>query len=725
MRRALLFGLLQACQCDPGGVTSLEARLDVTPLALDLGEVPVGVRVQGAFTLSSTGEALVEIGRIELEEVAPLGGFAIINDPARRLNPTESDVLLVEARPAELGEHTAIVAIDSDAQRSPNIRIPIRVRGVPAPPCDDGNACTTDTFDVGLNDCSHTFADGAPCQPADKCVLDASCFQGVCLGGPKACDDQSMCTRDFCRQTDGHCVFIQDESLCDDDNPCTEDRCAAASCEHVALPSGSPCDDGDLCTTLDSCFSGRCVGNGQPDGSPCDDGDSCTVADTCSGGVCGGTSIVAPAAEGSVLFEVPLTDWPDRAFLHRREVSMGDDGTFFGLDHLNLSDPAPGLTHIIFAFEQCGSPVYEFTYRPPDSHVLVRFVRREMQLDPNNNIRVVVGIRQLSENGDCPQNTTYQLDDQGRVRGSEIQVIGGETGRSLLPDGSHIFGVVWPLDHDPGTGLCTLPGAIPLQNLVVVREDVSGNVLWRHERAADDWAEFLGVAGPRVLFWARGRFGALDFNTGDTVWTQETQVVADEMALHTGLNLGVIRTSLQLHGFEILNGTHVFSYPAAEDATYVPRTDPVISADGRILVMMMAWPAESTTPERLDWVELTSAGDHVRTVTLPYVFPADFAETRHEDRDDPYPTVADDGVTYVGYGDAFWAINPDGSIRWTYTSTVENAFTGTVPLLRDDGVLFINEKSRKVIGIRTNGGLMSQSGWASFRHDNRRTRFTP
>ncbi|CAN0544548.1 unnamed protein product, partial [Laminaria digitata] len=58
------------------------------------------------------------------------------------------------------------------------------------------------------------------------------------------------------------------------------------------------------------------------------------------------------------------------------------------------------------------------------------------------------------------------------------------------------------------------------QNLVIVREDLNQNVLWRHERTSGDWAEFLGVAGPRVLFWADGRFGALDFNTGAQVWSQ-------------------------------------------------------------------------------------------------------------------------------------------------------------------------------------------------------------
>ncbi len=704
------------CNCEGAGVVALEAKIDVVPLALDMGEYPIGVRAQGAFTIASVGEVMLRISDFQLEDNSI---FRIINNPRRSMVPSTSDVLLIEATPTALGEYTATLVIVSDAANKPKLRIPVVLRAVPVPPCDDANICTTDAFDTSLNDCVHTFADGLACAPADKCVVNAVCSQGVCLGESKDCDDHNMCTEDLCRQTDGECIHKENPDICDDHNPCTADACAAAGCQYEDLPSGTPCEDGDLCTTQDACLAGACVGNGQPDGSPCDDNDSCTIDDTCLAGVCTGSSLITAAHEGEIVFEYHLTPWEDRAFLHRREVSLGENGTFFGLDHLNLSEPAPGLTHVIFAFNQCGTPIYEFAYRPPDSHVLVRNVRREMQLDPANVLRVVVAVRQLPDDGYRPETTMYVLDRTGVPVLSRIEDLGAETGRSLLPDGSHIYGIVWPLNE------AIPPEEEPMQNLVVVREDATGNILWRHERTSGDWAEFLGVAGPRVLFWALGRFGALDFNTGATVWSTPTDFVSDEMSLHTGLNLGVIRTQYQLIGVEILNGTHVFDFPAQFDFTYVPRTDPVISADGRIFVMMMRSSEDGAVAVGLDWVELNAAGDLVRSTPLPYVFPGDFYETRHEDRDDPYPTVADDGISYVGYGSQFWAINPDGSIRWTLTSTVESAFTGSVPLLRDDGILLINEQSRRIIGVKTNGGRMSESGWASFRHDGRRSKFTP
>ena len=103
------------------------------------------------------------------------------------------------------------------------------------------------------------------------------------------------------------------------------------------------------------------------------------------------------------------------------------------------------------------------------------------------------------------------------------------------------------------------------QNLVIVRGDRANRPLWRHERSSEFWSEFLGVAGPRVLFWSEGRFGALDFNTGAQVWSQETAFITSEIALSTQLNLGVARASNQILAVEILNGTQVFTYPSPAD----------------------------------------------------------------------------------------------------------------------------------------------------------------
>ncbi|MFO0727202.1 MAG: hypothetical protein U1E65_25715 [Myxococcota bacterium] len=722
---------LAGCSCEGAtGIGELEPHIEAAPPILNLGRVPRGVLTSNVVTVRNIGTAVVKVSQLSI-----VGNsiFTTTATPSFALAPSDSVPVVISARPDVVGMLSAqLVILSDDAKRSPTV-VQIVLEAIDPPPCDDGNDCTLDVFDTDLAACKHSFDDGHSCQPADRCVINARCQQGVCLGEQKLCHDDSICTRDLCRQIDGECRFIPDLSACDDHNPCTADSCGPSGCEHEPLPNGTGCDDHDGCTTDDACFAGNCVGQGQPDGQPCDDGDSCTAGDTCRAGHCAGHSITATVPEGQIAFVYPLVTW-DGAFIHRREVSLDDEtGIFYGMDHLPLFDP-PGLTHVVFAMEQCGSIHYEFSYRPPDSHVFVSHVRREMQLTADGQIRIVVGIRQTRDQGFEPQTTTYILDPEGNVRTSKIEVAGGETGRSLLPDGSHIFAVVWPLQTGP------IPMDVdPLQNLVVVREDRDGNSLWRHERSSGEWAEFLGTAGPRVLFWANDNWGALDFNTGQLVWSSPTPFIADQMALSTGLNLGLARVGAngqfgfpiptQLVGVEILEGNQVFVFPATEDAGYVPRTDPVIAADGRIILLMQRSEIDGTgalTPTGLDFVELAADGHVLTTTALPYSFADGFLETRSRDfSDDPFPTVADDGITYVGYGSMFWAIDPGGHIRWTITSTMPDAFTATVPLLREDGILLINEGNRRILGVRSNGGRMSDDGWASFRHDSRRTNYTP
>src|SRR5262252_6422003 len=131
MKRTLLtlcsIALGSACNCEGGGVTQLDARIDVVPLQLDMGEYAIGVRAQGAFTISSVGEVMLRISDIRLEDNTI---FSIINNPKRAMQPTDSDVLLIEATPAELGDHTATLVIASDAENSPLLRIPIILRAI-------------------------------------------------------------------------------------------------------------------------------------------------------------------------------------------------------------------------------------------------------------------------------------------------------------------------------------------------------------------------------------------------------------------------------------------------------------------------------------------------------------------------------------------------------------------------------------------------------------------
>ncbi|MEO1337058.1 MAG: hypothetical protein AAFV29_15545, partial [Myxococcota bacterium] len=320
-------GLAASC-ADTTDLQQLRGTIEVTPMSLQLSTVPATVRSQATVNVRNTGSVAIVLQRPALDGD---DAFGIDGEAPQAISPNQSFDITVYAVAQAAGSYSTTLVLASSASNAPNLQIPVDFTATAVPPCSDGNDCTIDRFDPETSACVHEFDDGRSCQPADRCIVDAVCQLGVCLGQQKKCSDNSVCTRDVCRQTDGECLFVIDDKACDDDNPCTADLCTETGCAHEPLANGVACDDGDLCTAEDTCFGGACVGIGEPDGSSCDDGDSCTVGDTCLAGVCTGNSIISPAAEGEVVFEYPLVEWPNGAFLHRRHVSMSDEGIFYGL----------------------------------------------------------------------------------------------------------------------------------------------------------------------------------------------------------------------------------------------------------------------------------------------------------------------------------------------------------------------------------------------------------
>jgi hypothetical protein len=160
-------------------------------------------------------------------------------------------------------------------------------------PCDDDNACTTDS--VVDNKCVHT---PITCDDSNPCTADSCDPAKGCVFTPIICDDKNACTEDSCDPAEG-CVFTP--IVCDDKNACTEDSCnpdtgcvytpiicddkdacTVDSCDPVEGCVFTPidCDDGDPCT-IDECVDGECVFTPMD----CDDGDPCTI-DRCVDGKC-------------------------------------------------------------------------------------------------------------------------------------------------------------------------------------------------------------------------------------------------------------------------------------------------------------------------------------------------------------------------------------------------------------------------------------------------------
>ncbi len=162
--------------------------------------------------------------------------------------------------------------------------------------CADDNPCTQDVCDSALG-CTYYSLDGYACDDGDPCTIDTECFNRQCVGGTaNTCDDDNPCTDEVCEAGVG-CVFTNNTDPCDDDDICSlGDTCTNGVC----LPT-----DFNNCDTDDACLEGICIpGRGCAyeavlglcdDGNKCTTGDSCEcVGATCESAQCVGSGVIDP-----------------------------------------------------------------------------------------------------------------------------------------------------------------------------------------------------------------------------------------------------------------------------------------------------------------------------------------------------------------------------------------------------------------------------------------------
>ena len=180
--------------------------------------------------------------------------------------------------------------------------------------------------------CSAVDAEaGTACDDKDACTDSDQCKAGKCVGVPKACDDQSVCTSDACNPATGKCEYTPNTAKCDDGDLCTEnDACKDGKCQGTpaavcGCTTDADCaktDDADLCNGVHTCQGGQCLTKPGSEikcdtskagpcatiacwpadgacrktplaaGTQCDDGNQCTKGDACSGTTCKGTAVV-------------------------------------------------------------------------------------------------------------------------------------------------------------------------------------------------------------------------------------------------------------------------------------------------------------------------------------------------------------------------------------------------------------------------------------------------
>ncbi len=120
---------------------------------------------------------------------------------------------------------------------------------------DDGNACTDDVCAGGA--CTHPN-NSNPCNDGLFCTATDICSGGACVGSGTPCLPAQTCDE----PTDS-CFNCTLDSQCNDSNPCTDDTCQAGNCVFTNDDT-NPCDDGQFCTGTDSCLAGACVSAGDP-----------------------------------------------------------------------------------------------------------------------------------------------------------------------------------------------------------------------------------------------------------------------------------------------------------------------------------------------------------------------------------------------------------------------------------------------------------------------------
>src|SRR5262245_45527180 len=121
--------------------------------------------------------------------------------------------------------------------------------------CDDGNrvagdCCAPDCTFEPLNApctapsiCSNNACNGAgvcgtlslnngiTCTDGNACTVGDTCTAGVCLGGPRSCDDLNVCTTDLCTPPTVGCENLNNAATCTDGNATTaNDSCSGGAC---------------------------------------------------------------------------------------------------------------------------------------------------------------------------------------------------------------------------------------------------------------------------------------------------------------------------------------------------------------------------------------------------------------------------------------------------------------------------------------------------------------
>lgn len=153
--------------------------------------------------------------------------------------------------------------------------------------CDDLDICTDDSCSASIG-CIFTNKSASFCDDGIKCTIDTCVHGGVgCLNKPIDCNDNDVCTADSCDENTGTCLNVMNfECLCARTTCPFIDNCTLSYCnttDGTCDQAPVNCDDNNVCTDDFCNINSGCYYQVHV----CDDVNACTV-DTCDRNVAGG-----------------------------------------------------------------------------------------------------------------------------------------------------------------------------------------------------------------------------------------------------------------------------------------------------------------------------------------------------------------------------------------------------------------------------------------------------
>ncbi len=271
----LVLAVMAGCKRDGlSGVTNA-LRFDPATLAFDPAYAD-GVTRSREVTIVNDGRATLEVS---------WGGmgkpFAVVLPTTL---PPGATTLVVEWTPEVPGRYTQLLEARAEGMESPTL--PVDASAMEIPTCVPSSPCVTSTFDVVAQQCVEApQADGVACEAGTKCLIDARCEAGRCVGTARTCADENACTIDVCYPETG-CEFLP-APPCPGDGSCMKGICDSTSgCGLAPRDDGESCGNAVSCTRVSVCIEGSCVTREPPDGYVCSEESPCSAEGRCVNSTC-------------------------------------------------------------------------------------------------------------------------------------------------------------------------------------------------------------------------------------------------------------------------------------------------------------------------------------------------------------------------------------------------------------------------------------------------------